>query len=63
MALHTADGARKYLTAGEHDAFLRGGKRRSSSADALHDPAIYANATGAEETDIAGAVLRYGARG
>ena len=23
MALHTADGARKYLTTGERDAFLR----------------------------------------
>jgi len=23
MGLHTASGARKYLTAGEHDAFLR----------------------------------------
>jgi integrase/recombinase XerD len=42
MALHTADGARKYLTAGERDAFLRAAERAERQVRTLCMTLAYA---------------------
>src|SRR5690242_3564960 len=42
MALHTADGARKYLTTGERDAFLRGAEQADRQVRTLCMTLAYA---------------------
>lgn len=42
MTLHTADGARKYLTAGERDAFLRAAERADRTVRTLCMTLAYA---------------------
>jgi hypothetical protein len=65
MRLHTAAGARKYLTTGERDVFLRQAAlavpagiplnlvQKWLSRAQLSTTAVYADAVGAQERDIA----------
>jgi integrase/recombinase XerD len=64
MQLHTADGARKYLTAGERDAFLREAERTDRQARTLCMTLAYAGcrlsealALTADRVDLAAGVL------
>jgi len=64
MALHTADGARKYLTAGERDAFLREAERAERTVRTLCMTLAYAGcrlsealALTADRVDLAAGVL------
>ena len=62
--LHTADGARKYLTAGERDAFLRAAERADRQVRTLCMTLAYAGcrlsealALTADRVDVAAGVL------
>jgi integrase/recombinase XerD len=64
MQLHTADGIRKYLTAGERDAFLRAAERADRSVRTLCMTLAYAGcrlsealALTADRVDLAAGVL------
>ena len=64
MQLHTADGARKYLTAGERDAFLRAAERADRDTRTLCMTLAYAGcrlsealALTADRVDLAAGVL------
>ena len=64
MGLHTADGARKYLTAGERDAFLRAAERADRTIRTLCMTLAYAGcrpsealALTADRVDLAAGVL------
>jgi integrase/recombinase XerD len=64
MTLHTADGARKYLTAGERDAFLREAELADRSVRTLCMTLAYAGcrlsealALTADRVDLAAGVL------
>ena len=64
MALHTADGARKYLTAGERDAFLREAERADRQVRTLCMTLAYAGcrlsealALTADRVDLAAGTL------
>jgi integrase len=64
MRLHTADGARKYLTAGERDAFLHAAERADRQARTLCMTLAYAGcrlsealALTADRVDLAAGVL------
>jgi integrase/recombinase XerD len=64
LRLHTADGARKYLTAGERDAFLREAERADRQARTLCMTLAYAGcrlsealALTADRVDLAAGVL------
>ncbi len=64
MQLHTADGARKYLTAGERDAFLREAERADRTVRTLCMTLAYAGcrlsealALTADRVDLAAGVL------
>jgi hypothetical protein len=46
MGLHTADGARKYLTVGESEAFLREAERAEREIRALCMTLAYAGCSG-----------------
>lgn len=64
MGLYTTDGARKYLTAGEHDSFLRAAERADREVRTLCLPLAYggcrlaeALALTADRVDLAAGVL------
>src|ERR1700750_2461285 len=64
MSLHTADGARKYLTAGERDAFLRAAEQADRSVRTLCMTLAHAGcrlsealALTADRVDLAAGVL------